>query len=106
MKTGFEFVLDKAPWFVRWVFYLFWIVVASTIFLVVKGWQANEISRRYVTAIAEDVFEEKIAPINSERNTRYFGIVNTLEKIQDEQKSQGKVIYQLDGKLDAVLSTR
>ena len=103
-KLIFEFINAKAPWFVRWVFYIFWAGAVAMTWLFWKGWDSKTKTDKYFSAIANDVFDQRIAPINTERHERYTGLQSALGEIKSEQKEQGKAIYRMEGMLKQALS--
>lgn len=104
MKTIYEAILGKAPWFVRWIFYIFWAGAIAMTWLFWQGWSAKDKSDKYFSAIANDVFTQRIAPLKSARDAEIKGINSTLSEIKTEQKIHGRVLYRLEGKLDQALS--
>ncbi len=106
MKTAFESILEKAPWLVRWVFYIFWAGAVAMSWLFWQGWSAKDKSDKYFSAIANDVFTQRIAPINSERNTRFGSISSDISEIKSEQKIQGKAVARMEGMLIKALEEK
>lgn len=106
MKTAFEFVLEKAPWAVRWVFYIFWAGLVVMINIAIFGWDAREYVDNHTRAIAEDVYDEKSAPRIMLRDQQYHYLSNEIVLLKSEMRNIGSVVYRIDGKLDEALKHR
>lgn len=106
MKTIFESILEKAPWFIRWVFYIFWAGAIGMAWLFWQGWSAKDKSDKYFSAIASDVFDEKMAPIKAARDTQINGIEARLNSLDNRMEGHGRILYRMEGKLDQALSDK
>lgn len=106
MKTIFDSILEKAPWFVRWIFYIFWAGAIAMTWLFWQGWSAKDKSDKYFSAIASDVFEQKMAPLKSARDIQVNNIETRLNSLDSETKAQSRILYRMEGKLDQALANR
>jgi hypothetical protein len=104
LESLFESILAKAPWLVRWVFYIFWGGAVVMTGLFIKGWDARYAFDSHISAIADDVFERKIAPMKATRDGQVVSIQEDVAETKAAVNSLTPVIYRIEGKLDALKS--
>jgi hypothetical protein len=104
-KGLFESLLEKAPWLVRWVFYIFWggAIVMSSSFIF--GWDSKTFTDAYITAIASEVFDRKVGPMKAARDTELTSMKNDIAEMSDTIRNNSATLNRMEGKLDVWMAS-
>lgn len=103
MKPLFDLITAKAPWFLRLVFYLFWFLAFSVIWLIVKGWEAKTVSDKYLTDKMNLVWDARAAPILTERRVQFSVINDRLRNMERSATENTRALGRIEGKIEAIL---
>ena len=82
MKTLFDFILGKYPWFIRWTFYLMIGMVTVLGGAFSLGWQAAPLADAYVDKRVEIWMGPKMV----ERNMQFKQIDEKLQVLQNDTR--------------------
>lgn len=82
MKFLFDIILEKAPWFIRWTFYLMIVMVTALGGAFSLGWQAAP----YADAYVDHRIESWSAPRIALRNQQLKNIDDKLHTLSEDTR--------------------
>lgn len=88
MKILFDYVFQKAPWIVRWMFYLWFAIGGVLVATFTLGWNALPVVNAHIVGVVETWAEPRVLKRDAEISTMNV----KLDSIARYQNDQGQDI--------------